>query len=89
MRSRKVPESQCLSCGVTMDAASVWGSEAHTPSPGDITLCAYCGYIMAFDDEMRLRDLTSEEFDWIAKNDMVIRMQREVRANPLRRKRRS
>jgi|HubBroStandDraft_6_1064221.scaffolds.fasta_scaffold647247_2 hypothetical protein len=56
-----VTPSPCTNCGKVMDAASVAGKGDDTPTPGDITICFYCHHLMAFADDMTIRDLTDEE----------------------------
>ena len=53
--------SDCLSCGKHLDACSGVETGGRTPSPGDITICLYCGHLMAFSDTLGLRDLTDAE----------------------------
>jgi hypothetical protein len=31
------------------------------PKPGDISICLYCGHLMAFDEALKFRELSSEE----------------------------
>ena len=35
--------------------------EERLPKPGDPNVCIYCGHIMAFDENLQLRDLTPDE----------------------------
>ena len=73
--SRQVPESPCPSCGKTMNAAlSVDGGDH--PSPNDITLCLYCGHIMAFDERLHLRNLTDAEIKKAAGDPLILQVQR-------------
>jgi hypothetical protein len=64
MRHRVKP-SKCLSCGKALDAwtpardADV--EDARTPRPGDFTVCAYCGHLQAFGDDLSFRPLTDDE----------------------------
>lgn len=55
-----VPNAACINCGKDMDAASpVTGGRA--PQAGDIALCLYCRHLMAYGDDLRIRNLTDEE----------------------------
>jgi hypothetical protein len=51
-----------------------------TPGPGDITLCIYCGHIMAFADDLTLRELTNEEIYEVAGDERILKIQRARKA---------
>ena len=53
------------------------------PSPGDITVCLHCGHIMAFDDGLKLRELTAEEAHEIAGDKRILTIQ-EARAKVMK-----
>lgn len=59
----RLPETTCLGCGKSADAVSAPMDDDATPSPGDVTICIYCGYLMAFADDLSYRGLTEEEMD--------------------------
>jgi hypothetical protein len=69
------PECFCLSCGKLFNAASDLGSD-ESPSPGDISMCLGCGHLMAFTDDMTVRELTSEEMHEVAGDPYILAMQR-------------
>ena len=70
----RLPPSPCLHCGALTDTAfSVGGDNA--PSPGAITLCIECGHIMAFADDLTLRNLTSEEIHAVAGDPRLLAVQ--------------
>lgn len=55
-------EDHCLKCETAFDSATCLGSLAGSgPSEGDFTICLYCGYMMAFDKNMKVRELTEGE----------------------------
>jgi hypothetical protein len=60
-KSRRMPESKCTGCGKLNDAATPIDEEAAMPNPGDVTVCLHCGNVMAFADDLSLRDLTDAE----------------------------
>lgn len=64
-RDYRVPMAHCLNCGHEIDGAynpPVPGQEkSHRPEPGSITMCLYCGELMAFTDQLLLRELTPSE----------------------------
>lgn len=72
MRSKRVTASLCLACGKTLDAAS--GANKR-PKPGDITLCMYCGHIMAFDGKLHFRPLTDAEMHKVAGDKRILNVQ--------------
>jgi hypothetical protein len=72
--SRKVQASRCKACGYRTDAATSVGSDAK-PKPGDFTVCIRCGHVMAFDDKLKLRNLTSEEMNTIAGDARLLAIQ--------------
>jgi len=45
------------------------------PRPGNITICFYCGHIMAFAKDMSLRSLTDAEIHDVAGNPLIIEIQ--------------
>lgn len=71
MKTTRTPENYCLNCGKLVDAAS--GQHEHTPKEGDISICFYCSHIMAFDAQLRLRDLNNEEIQYVAGNKKIIK----------------
>lgn len=72
---RPVPKSACTACGYGVDLATCVGSD-RAPQPGDITLCIKCGHIMAFGDDMQMRNLTDEEMREVASNKTILAIQR-------------
>jgi hypothetical protein len=71
----KVPMSACLGCGKEVNGASGVDHRG-PPTPGHITICLYCGHIMAFAEDMSLRELTGEEMHDIAGDARLIAVQR-------------
>lgn len=57
--------SLCPQCGDKLDAATNMPGETGAPEPSDITGCLNCGAVLTWDTDMRLRKLSSEEFDEI------------------------
>ncbi len=63
----------CLNCGKPLDAASeVAEKPEDAPKPGCVTLCAYCGHIMVFADDMSFRELTDEEITTVAGDERIV-----------------
>lgn len=74
-RMARVPETPCLNCLTLVDAASPVDKRGK-PRPGDITVCLYCGHVMAFADDLAFRELTSDEMHEVAGNKSVLDIQR-------------
>lgn len=56
--------SCCSQCGEMLDGAvNVDGTR---PGPGDIGICLRCGHVMAYADDLCLRELTDAEMHMIA-----------------------
>ena len=68
------PACLCLNCGKLIDVASAVDCDA-APSPGDFTICLACGHLMAFDDELILRELTDAETVDVAGDPRIIAVQ--------------
>ncbi len=65
----------CLNCGAQLDAASNVTGERQ-PGPGDFTMCAYCGHLMAY-TETGFREPTKEEQIELA-GDPALRLTSEI-----------
>jgi len=71
-----MPPSACLACGDQMDSANCVDENIDdAPSPGDITVCLHCGHVMAFDDELKLRELNAQEAYEIAGDKRILAIQ--------------
>ncbi len=68
-----IAKSYCLDCGGLCDAATAF---ERRPKSGDITVCLYCGHVMAFDRKLRLRELTPQEMYEIAGSPRILAIQR-------------
>lgn len=71
----KIDKLKCLDCGENLDLATSTTAEHATPSPGDVSVCVYCGNIAAFED-YGLRHLTSSEMYEIAGDERVLAAQK-------------
>jgi hypothetical protein len=69
-----LPFDACLNCGKRIDAAARVRDDER-PEPGDITVCLGCGHLMAYADDMTLRELTGEEIVEIAGDPEIIEAQ--------------
>ena len=75
MTTTRTPESACSSCGTLNDAATSVDGE-RGPRPGSVTVCLQCGHIMAFDLDLRLRELTDKEAYAVAGDRRILAIQR-------------
>jgi hypothetical protein len=71
----RIPLSVCSACGHRFDGATCVGANG-IPKPGDYTICIECGHLMAFADDLSLRELTSDEMHNIAGDERVLAVQR-------------
>jgi hypothetical protein len=55
------PDQVCPHCGHTLELATAASDPGSTPSPGDLTICGFCGELLRFDAELRVHELTAEE----------------------------
>lgn len=74
-RTVLTPEAHYLNCRTLVDAATPIDMRGK-PKSGDITVCLYCGHVMAFADDLRMRELTSEEMHEVAGNRTILDIQR-------------
>lgn len=71
----RVQQSECLNCKRALDAATAVFGE-HRPTPGDYTICVYCGHLMVFAEQLALREPTHDEMIAMAGNREILAMQR-------------
>jgi hypothetical protein len=69
-----IAPSACTGCGKELDMTASVGGD-HPPEEGSITICFTCGHIMAFDGNLRLRDLTDKEIVAVAGDKRVLAVQ--------------
>ena len=75
MKTTTVPTSKCSDCGSENDSASsVDGDNA--PKQGSITVCLWCGHIMAFGKNLKLRELTKKEAYALAGDKRILMIQK-------------
>jgi Zn ribbon nucleic-acid-binding protein len=69
-----MPECKCLDCGHKFDWSAAVTRDGKTikPTPGDISICIKCGHIMAFKDDLTVRQLTDGEMKRVAGDPVVI-----------------
>ena len=76
-KDHKVPLSPCTNCRYEMDAVTGISETEDdiTPDSGAFTICIKCGHIMAFTDDLTLRDLTEEEIVKVAGDKRILVLQ--------------
>lgn len=73
------PASLCPSCSSELSGAAVPGDPTAQPQPGDLTLCAYCGALLQFDDLLLLNPTTLDAFDDPAARTQAQQLQQQLR----------
>jgi len=69
-----VPDSECLHCSKIINGAiQVNGDQM--PSPGDYSICVYCGHLMVFGDNLILRNPLPIELNAIAGERVLLKAQ--------------
>ncbi len=59
--SNRIPPHTCPTCNKTLDGSSSLGDSSDVPSPGDLSICKYCGELSVFKDDLSQRPITQEE----------------------------
>jgi hypothetical protein len=77
-RTTRTPKTPCLKCGRPLDAATN-PSNDFTPVEGDISMCLHCGHVMAFDADLRFRELNEQERREVEGDARVIALQKARR----------
>jgi hypothetical protein len=67
-----LPSSACVECGHIVTACNGDGR----PSPGDFSLCIRCTSLSVFDEDLKLRYPTTDEFLAAAADEDVQHMRR-------------
>ena len=79
MRTNLTPECHCLNCGTAVSAATGTQDEDNIPKPGDISLCFYCGHLMALADDLTVREANDEELRAIAGDPHLLELQAAIK----------
>jgi hypothetical protein len=74
----RVPEATCLNCKGAMDAATPAGA-GRAPAPNDVAICAYCGHLQAYGDDMQFRELKDAEIVECAGDPDILMAQKFAR----------
>jgi hypothetical protein len=73
MKTTRLKLSKCLRCGKQIDAATAFDGKA-VPKPGDITICIGCNHVMAFAQDLSMRELTDAELVAVSNNKQIWRL---------------
>jgi hypothetical protein len=60
VKDYKVKPHPCDGCGKVLDGATIVMAE-NSPKPGDLTVCAYCGLIACYTDDLQTRPATGAD----------------------------
>lgn len=85
-----LPISKCPVCGYKMDSATCVGDERAMPRPNEISLCLKCGEVMAFNDDLSLRQASLNDLIDVPERGMrqITAIQKLIRATrPIKTKR--
>lgn len=78
IRSFRIAYSNCPDCSRSVNGALPVGDNA-PPQPGDIALCAYCGGLSLYDNDLRLRQPTIDEMDELVLDEHLMFMWQQTR----------
>lgn len=78
MKTTKIPEVSCPTCGYKMDGATSY--EGRTPHPDSVSICIQCTTPSMFDESLQLRNLTEEETEALNNDPEFIRLQQAIAA---------
>lgn len=82
---KPLPPCPCPHCGTEVDAATAAGAIGARPSPGDLTVCAYCGGLSEYLQNMTLAPTSLGEVEDLETRQALRRAQAAVlrhRPNP-------
>lgn len=72
--SAPIPASRCAACGEQLEllaGAFSAALDAARPKPGAASMCASCGHVMVFADDLMLREPSAEEQRQLDADPMV------------------
>lgn len=68
MKTVSIPESKCPHCQKPLNRSTDPDGE-NTPSPGDLSICWYCGELAIHGENLELRKLEESELAEIAETE--------------------
>jgi len=60
MKTTDTKEIKCPNCNEDLEQATCLGKDI--PKPGDISICAYCGQLLMFTENLNQRKVEDSEF---------------------------
>ncbi len=60
-RTTEVPDSMCPTCFYVMDRATGAYEDDIAPSKGDVSICAKCGTLLIFDENLHLTEMSETD----------------------------
>lgn len=76
-------EQNCPRCDATLDGHLALDGDDAGPTPGDITVCAYCATAMIFGEDHKLRPVTPAVWDELSIADQFNVAQMRLRVQRL------
>jgi hypothetical protein len=61
--SQNTPSQLCPDCGKELNAITIIFGKPVAPTPGDISICAYCASVLVFDADLKQRAARKEDLD--------------------------
>ena len=71
---KKIQEDFCPTCGSQLDAATGLNDPEQLPSKGDVSLCAYCGELLEYSDNLVLIKMRPGSLDELNEHDRKVLM---------------
>lgn len=83
MTTTRLEVSPCPYCAAPHDSATSMSDDAPVPTPGDVGVCFYCAHIVVYDDELKLREPSEEEFGEMSRDPVVVRIVQAIQKENL------
>jgi hypothetical protein len=72
---------RCLQCRESVEETTLMSEGADcVPAPGDYAVCWRCGHVMAFGEDLKLREMTAEELGAAISTPEIVAILAEFRA---------
>lgn len=69
--SYRIKPTTCMSCKKEMDASTPLTADGDQPKKNDLTICAYCGTMSKFDEQMDIVPLPESEIEELKQRSPV------------------
>jgi hypothetical protein len=74
---KRIPVAKCLQCDTKFESVSGIGGDM-TPAVGAFTICAECGFVTVFDQNMHLRPVSELEARRLSKDPRMQSIQMAI-----------